>query len=70
MGSLRDGLETFNEDAIQKVVDYVDNDLGTVSDRAHAMVDLMRDYGAYAGNVEGRTAMTQFLIKTEGVEEE
>ena len=67
---MKDGMDAFNREAIQKLIDYIDNDFETLHDRARAMIDIMRGYSTYSGIAEGKTGITQFLIKTEGVDTE
>jgi X-X-X-Leu-X-X-Gly heptad repeat protein len=65
---LKDGLEQLDEAAIQKLVDLIDGDFRTLSDRTEAMLDLMNDYPSYGGRSEEMSGVTAFVIHTEAVE--
>ena len=54
--------------AVQKLIDFIDDDYRTISDRTEAMLDLMNDYPSYAGRSENMTGVTAFVIRTEAVE--
>ena len=68
MNALKDGLEQLDEAAIQKLVDLIDGDFRTLSDRTEAMLDLMNDYPSYGGRSEEMSGVTAFVIRTEAVE--
>ena len=68
MAALRDGIALLDEEAIQKLIDFINDDYRTISDRAEAMLDLMNDYPSYSGKSEGMTGVTAFVIHTEAVE--
>ena len=70
MSALKDGLKTFDEAAVGKLIDFIDGDYQTVSDRVSAMLDLMNDYPSYAGKSESMTGVTAFVIRTEPIEAE
>ena len=67
LGELKDGLDEFNEEAIQKLISYLNDDFETMSDRAEAMIDLAKDYTSYSGIADSMTGITQFIIKTDGI---
>lgn len=62
---LRDGLKELNDQAIQKIVDALDGDLGQVSDRLQAVLDVSRDYQGFTMNSDGGV---KFIFRTEAVE--
>ena len=64
-GELRDGLKELNDQAIQKLVDALDGDLGQVSDRLQAVLDVSRDYQGFTMNSDGGV---KFIFRTEAVE--
>lgn len=64
-GELRDGLKELNDQAIQKIVDALDGDLGQVSDRLQAVLDVSRDYQGFTMNSDGGV---KFIFRTEAVE--
>ena len=67
-GELVDGVDQLDEAAIQKLVDLIDGDFRTLSDRTEAMLDLMNDYPSYGGRSEEMSGVTAFVIRTEAVE--
>ena len=67
MTELKDGLNEFNTEAIDKLLNVLDDDLPEIRDRVEAMFELMRDYTSYAGIADGMTGSVQFLVRTEGV---
>lgn len=64
-GELRDGLKELNDQAIQKIVDALDGDLGQVSDRLQAVLDVSRDYQGFTMSSDGGV---KFIFRTEAVE--
>ena len=66
-GELKDGLEQFNDEAIQKLITLLNDDLGEIPDRARAMIEEAKGYASYAGIAEGQTGVTQFIIKSAGI---
>jgi len=68
MAALREGIKTLDEEAIQKLIEFIDGDFQTISDRADAMINLMNDYPSYSGKSEDMTGVTAFVIHTEAVE--
>ena len=66
-GDLKDGLHEFNEEAVQKVLKYLNGDLTGLVDRARAMINVAKGYAGYAGIAAGKQGVTQFVIKTAGI---
>ena len=67
MSELNDGLNELNEEALEKLLDYLNGDITDLKDRLEAMVDIARAYNSYAGIAEGKTGTVQFLIHTAGI---
>ncbi|MCI5660672.1 MAG: hypothetical protein MR371_00330 [Clostridia bacterium] len=67
MGELKDGLNEFNTEAIDKLLSVLDDDLPEIRDRVEAMFNLMRDYTSFAGISDDMTGSVQFLVRSEGV---
>ena len=63
-----EGLETINEEAVQKLISLLDEDYQTISDRAEAMLDMMNDYPSYSGRSDEMTGVTAFVIRTDPIE--
>ena len=67
MNELYDGLNEFNVEAVQKILDALNGDYAALKDRAEAMLDMTRDYASYGGIADGKTGSVQFLIRTAGI---
>ena len=67
IGELKDGLNEFNTEAIDKLLNVLDDDLPEIRDRVEAMFNLMRDYTSFAGISDDMTGSVQFLVRSEGV---
>ena len=66
-GQLADGLKQLNEEGIQKLVDAFDGDLGELSDRLQATIDVSRSYRGFTStNGDG----VKFIFRTEAIEAE
>ena len=64
-GQLADGLKQLNEEGIQKLADAFDGDLGELSDRLQAAIDVSRDYQGFTMN-DG--SGVKFIFRTEAIE--
>ncbi len=64
-GELRDGLKELNEQAIEKLTDILYGDLGEVSDRLQAVMDVSRDYQGFTMNSD---AGVKFIFRSEAIE--
>lgn len=66
-GQLADGLKQLNEEGIQKLADAFDGDLGELSDRLQATIDVSRSYRGFTStNGDG----VKFIFRTEAIEAE
>lgn len=64
---LSDGLREFNDEAVQKIVDAFDGNLGELSDRVDAIVDAGKDYQNFSGITDGTEGSVKFVIETDAV---
>ena len=64
-GQLADGLKQLNEEGIQKLADAFDGDLGDLSDRLQAAIDVSRDY---QGFTMSSGSGVKFIFRTEAIE--
>ena len=67
---LRDGMEEFNEDGIQKLVDYFNDDIEKLIDRLEAVQDAGMAYQTFAGMSEEMDGNVKFIIKTDAITKE
>lgn len=64
---LTEGLSTFNDEGITKLVDALDDldgDLSGVTDRIEALRDAAKAYDNFAGKAEGQSGSVRFIYKT------
>lgn len=66
-GELNDGISTFNEEAIQKVVDFFEGDLSDLMDRVEAIGSTEASYDNFSGIAEGTDGSVKFLIETDAI---
>lgn len=67
---LTEGLSTFNDEGIAKLVDALDDldrDLSGVTDRIEALRDAAKAYDNFAGKAEGQSGSVRFIYKTEQI---
>lgn len=64
---LSDGLKQLNEEGIQKLIDAVDGDLASLSERLEATVSVSKDYKSYAGLMDGMDGEVKFIYRTDAV---
>lgn len=65
--SLSDGMKQFNEEAIQKLVDLVDEDLSGLVTRLKATVDVSKNYTNFSGIADGVEGQVKFIYRTEEI---
>ena len=68
MATLREGIRALDDEAVEKLIEFIGDDFPTISDRADAMLDMMNGYPSYSGRSEDMTGVTAFVIRTEAVE--
>lgn len=64
---LSEGLEEFNEKGVQKLVDAVDKELGSLMTRLKATIDISKEYKSFAGISDGMDGQVKFIYRTESV---
>lgn len=64
---LADGLAEFNEEAIEKLVSAVDEDLAGLSPRLEAVRDAANSYRNYAGLADGADGEVKFIFRTDAI---
>lgn len=64
---LRDGMKKFNEEGIEKLTAFFEDDLETLADRLHAVKDAGEAYQSFAGISDGMSGNVKFIIKTESI---
>lgn len=65
--SLSDGLKQFNEEGIQKLVDAVDGDLGSLITRIKATADVSKNYNSFSGISEDMEGQVKFIYRTDSI---
>ena len=66
--TLASGMSEYKTDAIDKLTDIFDGDIGKVTSRIDTMKDLSANYKSFAGIKDGMNGSTKFIIETEGVD--
>ena len=64
---LHEGIVEFNAQAIGKLVDAYHGDIKELTDRICALVEAGTEYDTFTGLPDGKSGMTKFIIKTEGI---
>lgn len=67
--SLSDGLKEFNEQGIQKLVEAVDGDLGSLLTRLKATVEVSKNYKSFSGISDEMSGQVKFIYRTDSVKE-
>ena len=68
--TLTEGLSTFNDEGITKLVDALDDldgDMTGVTDRIEALRDAAKAYDSFAGKAKGQSSSVRFIYKTEQI---
>ena len=66
--ALKDGLGTFNEEGIEKLVTAIDGDLEGLVNRLQATVDVSRQYRNFSGISEDMDGQVKFIYHIGGIE--
>ena len=66
--TLSDGLKQFNEQGVQKLVDAVDGDLGSLLTRVKATVDVSKDYRSFSGLSDDMSGQVNFIYRPDAIE--
>lgn len=67
---LSDGLKAFNEQGIQKLVEAVDGDLGSIVTRLRAICDVSKNYKSFSGISDDMDGQVKFIYRTEAIKAE
>ena len=66
--TLSKGLEDFNKEGIQKLVDAVDGDLEGLVERVQAISDVSKDYRTFTGLGDDMDGNVKFVFRSEAIE--
>ena len=66
-GALNEGLIKFNDEAIQKLVDAANGDLGGLVERLNAVSDAAESYRSYSGIFDGTKGSVKFIFRTDEI---
>ena len=64
---LSEGLQQFNRDGIQKLVNLLQNDVGDLSARVQATIDVSKDYRSFAGISDDAEGQVKFIFRTDEI---
>ena len=64
---LSEGLQQFNRDGIQKLVNLLENDVGDLSARVQATIDVSKDYRSFAGISDDAEGQVKFIYRTDEI---
>ena len=64
---LSEGLQQFNRDGIQKLVNLLQNDVGDLSARVQATIDVSKDYRSFAGISDDAEGQVKFFYRTDEI---
>lgn len=65
---LSDGLKQFNEQGIQKIVDFMGDDLAGTVARLKATIDVSKDYRNFSGLADDMNGQVKFIYRTDEIE--
>lgn len=66
-GALNEGLIKFNDEAIQKLVDAANGDLGELVERLNAVSDAAESFRSYSGISDGTKGSVKFIFRTDEI---
>lgn len=64
---LSEGLQQFNRDGVQKLVNLLQNDVGDLSARVQATIDVSKDYRSFAGISDDAEGQVKFIYRTDEI---
>ena len=64
---LSEGLQQFNRDGSQKLVNLLQNDVGDLSARVQATIDVSKDYRSFAGISDDAEGQVKFIYRTDEI---
>ena len=65
---LCDGLKEFRKEGVDRIIDAVDNQLGSLITRAKATIDVSKDYASFAGISDDMKGTVRFIYRTDALE--
>ncbi len=65
---LSDGLKEFDEKGISKIVNVLDGDLGSLTERVKAIRSVSQNYKAFSGISDDMDGQVKFLFRTDSIE--
>ena len=69
-GELADGIKEFDEEAVGKLKETMDDEVQGLADRIKEVIHAGKDYQNFAGIREGAGGSVKFLIETDAIEAE
>ena len=67
--TLSEGMNRFNKEGVQKIVELFNGRFGELSARLKAMSDMAKSYDNFAGKTEGTKSNVKFVYKTSSIGE-
>ena len=67
--TLSEGMNKFNKEGVQKIVELFNGRFGELSARLSAMSDMAKSYDNFAGKTEGTKSNVKFVYKTSSIGE-
>lgn len=67
---LSDGLKQFNESGVEKITEFIDEDLDTIVNRFKAIIDVSKHYNNFSGISDGMDGKVKFIYRTEEINED
>lgn len=67
-GELKEGLDTFNQQGVDKLVRLVNQDADGLCARLRAMINLAREYNNYAGIADSMDGSVRFIWRTDAIQ--
>ena len=67
---MKDGMVEFDEEAIQKLTELIEDDAETLIDRFKALKDYANEYCAFSGDRSDSDSSVKFIMRTESIGEE
>lgn len=66
--SLKEGLDVFNTNGIEKLSTLVNEDLNALMERIHGLIEAAKDYQNYSGITEEMSGKVRFIWRTDAIE--
>ena len=64
---LSEGLQQLNKEGIEKLVSLLENDLGDLSARVQATIDVSKNYRSFAGISDDADGQVKFIYRTDEI---